>query len=159
MQRKTVAHDLITSYLWKCFEKAKVFPDKPVSYNRVACSRIKFSIIIELVSLGEDSLDSIAHCYSKHGIKVCKKHYIQFFSNTKATELSWKSYERCRTLTKEEKKASNTHLKLLVKKTIKKWYKDFKSYHKVHFNVNVTDKGLEEILERFQHERTLRKDG
>ena len=125
----------------------------------MACSRIKFSIITELVSLGEDSLDSIAHCYSKHGIKVCKKHYIQFFSNTKATELSWKSYERCRTLTKEEKKASNTHLKLLVKKTIKKWYKDFKSYHKVHFNVNVTDKGLEGILERFQHERTLRKDG
>ena len=106
--KKTVmAHNLITSRLSKCFNRAKVYPDKPSSYHRVSCSRIRFSIIMELVSLGEDSLNFIAHCYGKHGVEVCKKHYIQFFSNQKAAELSWKAYERCRTLFKEEQKAAN----------------------------------------------------
>ena len=117
--KKTVmAHNLITSCLSKCFDRGKVYSDQPWSYYRVSCSRIRFSIITELVSLGEDSLDSIAYCYGKHGVEVCKKHYIQFFSNQKATELSWKAYKRCTTLTKEEQKAADTRLEPLAKKSL-----------------------------------------
>ena len=170
LKKNIMAHNLITKHLSKCFEKAQVFADKPASCNRVSCSRIRFSINTELVALGEDSLNSIAHCHGKHRAEVCKKYYIQFFSNRKAGELSWKSYERCRTLTKEEEKASNTCFKLLVKKAlptfkvVHKWYihkryKDLKSYHKVYSNVDMTEKGLEEILKPFQYERALRKDG
>ena len=88
-----------------------------------------------------------------------------FFSNRKAVELLWKSYEQSRTLTKEEVRASNTCLELLAKKTlptvkaVHKWYKDLKSYPKVHSNIDVMHKGLEEILEHFQHGRTVGKNG
>ena len=97
----TMSHSLITTRLSQCFKKAGIFDNKPGSYKRVSCSRIRFSIITELLVLGEDSLDTIAHCYGKHGVEVCRKHYVQFYSNSKAAELSWKS---CRTLTKEEEK-------------------------------------------------------
>ena len=114
-----------------------------------------------MVALGEDSPDSIAHCYGKHGVEVCKKHYAQFYSYRKAAELSWKSYQRCRTLTKQEEKASNTRLELLTRnvlptfQAIDRWYKNLKSYHKVHSNVDVRDVGLENILERFRDERVV----
>ena len=161
----TVSHSLITARLSRCFEKAGIFKAKPDSYKRVSCSRIRFSVITELVALGENSLDSIAHCYGKHGVDVCKKHYVQFFSDRNAAELSWKSYQRCRALTKGEKKAANTRLELLAKKNlptleqIKRWYKDLKSYHKVHTNTDVTDKGLEKLFESFQRERAVWDNG
>ena len=161
----TISHSLITDRLSRCFEKAGIFKAKPDSYKRVSCSRIRFSIITELVALGENSLDSIAHCYGKHGVDVCKKHYVQFFSDRNAAELSWKSYQRCRALTKGEKKAANTRLELLAKKNlptldqIKRWYKDLKSYYKVHSNTDVTDKGLENLFESFQRERVVWDNG
>lgn len=161
----TMSHSLITTRLSKCFEKAGIFDNKPESYKRVSCSRIRFSIITEFVALGEDSLDTIAHCYGKHGVEVCKKHYVQFYSNMKGAELSWKSYQKCRTLTKEEEKASATRLELLTKKVlptfqaIDRWYKRIKSYHKVHSHVDVTDVGLENLLERFRDERIVKDNG
>ena len=82
----TLSHNLITKRLSKCFERAGIFENKPESYKRVSYSRIRFSIITELVAPGKDSLDSIAHCCGKHGVEVCKKHYVQFFSNRKAAE-------------------------------------------------------------------------
>ena len=100
-----MSHSLITTFMSKCFERAGIFEGKPGSYKRVSCSRIRFSIITELVALGENSLYSIAHCYGKHGVEVCKKYFAQFYSNREAAELSWKSYQRCRTLTKEEEKS------------------------------------------------------
>ena len=160
-----MSHPLITNRLSKCFERGGVFANKPEAYKRVSCSRIRFSIITELVALGEDSLDSIAHCYGKHSVEVCKKHYVQFYSNRTAAELSWKAYKRCRTLTKEEEKAVNKRAELLSKKKlpairdIQKWYKELRSYHKVHANVDVTDKGLENIIEGFIRERAVRDDG
>ena len=160
-----MSHSLITACLSKCFERAGIFDGKPESYKRVACSRIRFFIITELVALGEDNLDTIAHCYGKHGVEVCKKHYVQFYSNRKAAELSWKSHQKCRTLTKEEKKASKTHFELLTKKVlltfqaIDKRYKRLKSYHKVYSHVDVTDVGLENILQQFRDERTVKDNG
>lgn len=148
-----MSHSLITTRMSKCFERAGIFEGKPGSYKRVSCSRIRFSIITELVALGENSLYSIAHCYGKHGVEVRKKYFVQFYSNREAAELWWKSYQRCRTLTKEEEKASNTHLELLAKKVlptfwaIDKWYNNLKSYHPVHLHVDVRDVGLENIIE------------
>ena len=139
-----MSHSLITNRLSKCFGKAGILENKPEAYRRVSCSRMRFSIITELVALREDSLDSIAHCYGKHGIEVRKKHYVQFFSNREAAELSWKSYESCRSLTKDEETLVNKPLELLEKRSlptaqqIEKWYKELKSFHKVHSNVNVT---------------------
>ena len=160
-----MSHPLITNLLSKCFENGGVFSSKPEAYKKVSCSRIRFSIITELVALGEDNLDSIAHCHGKHNMEVCKKHYVQFYSNKTATELSWKAYERCKTLTKEEQKAVNKRAELLSKKKlpairdIQTWYKELRNYHKVHANVDVTDKGLENILEGFIRERAVRDDG
>ena len=157
----TISNSLITDRLSKCFEKAGIFKAKPDSYKRVSCSRIRFSIITELVALDESSLETIAHCYGKHGVEVCKKHYVQFFSDQSAAELSWKSYQQCRVLTKEEEKAAKTRLELLAKENfptleqIKPWYKDLKSYHKVHANKDVTDKGLENLFESFERERIV----
>ena len=94
-------------------------------------------------------------------MEVCKKHYVQFYSNKTATELSWKAYERCKTLTKEEQKSVNKRAELLSKKKlpairdIQTWYKELRNYHKVHANVDVTDKGLENILEGFIRERAV----
>ena len=161
----TLSHNLITKRLSKCFERAGIFENKPESYKRVSYSRIRFSIITELVALGKDSLDSIAHCCGKHGVEVCKKHYVQFFSNRKAAEWSWKSYERCKTITKEEKKAANKRLELLSKKKlpsptqIEKWYKEKKSYFKVHSNVDIAVRELENIFQRFHDERIVRDNG
>ena len=79
--------------------------------------------------------------------------------------MSWKSYQRCRTLTKEQEKASTKRLELLAKKVlstisvIKRWYKEFRSYHKVHLRVDVTDVGLGNILDRFHSERLVHDDG
>ena len=43
---------------------------------------------------------------------------MQFYSNRNAAELSWKSYKRCRTLTKEEEKVVNKRAELLSKKKL-----------------------------------------
>ena len=88
-QAVQMSYSLILNRLLKCFEKG--------------------------VALGEDSLDSMAHCYGKH-VEVCKKHYVQFYSNRMAAEHSWKSYKCCRTLTKEEEKVANKRIELLAKK-------------------------------------------
>ena len=147
-----MSHSLITPCMSKCFERAGIFEGKKGSYKRVSCSRIRFSIITELVALGENSLYSIAHCYGKHGVEVCKKYSVQFYSSREVAELSWKSYQRCRTLTKEEEKGLNTLLELLAKVlptfwAIDRWYNNLKSYHQVHLHVNVRDVGLENIIE------------
>ena len=39
----------------------------------MTCSRIYFSVITELISPGEDSLDNIAFFFGKHSKEVCKK--------------------------------------------------------------------------------------
>ena len=84
-------HTNVSQCLTQTFGKAGVFPSSK-TFNSVSPSRLRFSITTELVSLGEDNLDNIAFCFAKHGKGVCKKIYIQFFSNREAARLSWKCY-------------------------------------------------------------------
>ena len=128
--KSELLHNVITSQLSKCFQKAGVFENKPLAYKRVSHSRIRFSITTKLVVLIEDNLGSIAHFYGKRGVEVCRKHYIQFYSNRKAAELSWKSCNMNRMVSKQEKKALDTRLQMLSKKKlpsptqIDKWHKE-----------------------------------
>ena len=160
----TISHSLITDRLSKCFEKAGIFKAKPDSYKRVSCSSIRFSIITELVALGESSLETIAHCYGKHRVEVCKKHYVQLFQ-IKALQSYPGKVTNSVGLLQKRKRKQQTRLELLGKKNfptleqIKPWYKDLKSYHKVHANKDVTDKGLENLFESFERERIVWDNG
>ena len=96
-------HSLVSKCLTRSFEKAEVF--RKDGYKNVSPSRIRFSAITELVMLGEDTLDNIAHCFAKHSTQTCKKFYVQFFSNREAACLSWKSLQMFTNIAKEEQKA------------------------------------------------------
>ena len=96
-------HSLVSKCLTRSFEKAEVF--RKDGYKNVSPSRICFSAITELVMLGEDTLDNIAHCFAKHSTQTCKKFYVQFFSNREAARLSWKSLQMFTNIAKEEQKA------------------------------------------------------
>ena len=68
----TMIQSLVTTHFSKCFERAGVFEGKPELYKRVSRSRIRFAIIRELVTLGEDSLDSLHTATVSIGWKCAK---------------------------------------------------------------------------------------
>ena len=39
---------------------------------------------MELICLGKEDLDSVAHCFGKVSLETCKKFYVQLFSNMEA---------------------------------------------------------------------------
>ena len=96
-------HSAVTKNLTLAFKKAKVFDENSSIFKSVSCTRNRFSVITELVSMGDENLDNIAHCFAKHGKEVCKKFYVQFFSAREAARLSWKCYQIYQPITKEEK--------------------------------------------------------
>ena len=63
---------MVSQCLTRSFEKSEVFQGKE-SFPRMSCSRIRFSIITELICLGTEELENIAHCFAKHDKKVCKR--------------------------------------------------------------------------------------
>ena len=71
----------------KTCEGSRIFEGKKEIYKRMTCSRILFSVISELLCLGEDSLDNIAFCFGKHSKDDCKKDYIQFYSTRDAAKV------------------------------------------------------------------------
>ena len=73
-------------------------------------------MITELVCLGEDSLDNIAYCFGKYTKEVCKKFYVQFWSNREAARLSWKVHQMVNM--ENEGKAINLREKILDQKKI-----------------------------------------
>ena len=77
-------------------ERSGIFQNiEEEAQKRTSTSQIRFSVITELVCLGEDSLDNIAYYFGKHTKKVCKKFYLQFWSNREAARLSWKVHQMC----------------------------------------------------------------
>ena len=59
--------------LIKTCERTGIFQSEEEVCKRMTCSRIYFSVITELISPGEDSLDNIAFFFGKHSKEVCKK--------------------------------------------------------------------------------------
>ena len=96
---------LVSKCLTRFFEKAEVFNKE--SHINASSSRIHFSVITELITLGEDTLDNIAHCFAKHSTETCKKFYVQFFSNRKAVRLSL-SLCKCLCLLEKKRKKQLT---------------------------------------------------
>ena len=120
-------------------------------------SRIRFSVITELIMLGEATLDNIAHCFAKHSTQACKKFYVQFFSNKEAARLSWKSLQMFTNIAKEEKKAIKIRERKLCKTSIlssekiKSWYKDIRNVLKLSDDLDLTDKALEALINQFKN--------
>lgn len=95
-------HSLVSKCITRSFGKSQVFLETK-RYANVSSSRIRFSVITELIMLGEDTLDNIAHCFAKHSKETFKKFYVNFSSKREAARLSWKSLQMF-TLIKEEEK-------------------------------------------------------
>ena len=75
---------VVSQCLTRAFGRSKVLLGVKNRFNNISLSGIRFSAITELICLGNESLDSVPHCFAKHGTKV------QFFSNREAARLSWK---------------------------------------------------------------------
>ena len=155
-------HSLVSKCLTQSFEKAKVFNKK--RYPNVSPSRIRFSVITELIMLGEDTLDNIAHCFAKHSAQTCKKFYVQFFSNREAARLSWKSWQIFKPIAKEEEKAIRMRQSKLSKTSIptpekiKSWYKQLQNVLKLSEDLDLDDKGLDALIAQFSNEMQLNED-
>ena len=155
-------HSLVSKCLTRSFEKVEIF--KRNAYTNVSPSRIHFSVITELIMLGEDILDNIAHCFAKHNTQTCKKFYVQFFSNREAERLSWKSLQMFTNIAKEEEKAIKLRESKLCKtsiptsKKIKSWYKDIRNILKLSDDLDLTEKGLEALINQFKNEMRVDED-
>ena len=69
--------------LTRTFEKSQVFCYVENRYKNVSPSRLRFSVITELICLSNEDIDSVAHCFVNLSVETCKKFHVQFFSNRK----------------------------------------------------------------------------
>ena len=101
-----MSHSLVSKCLSQSFEKSEVFLGKNGKRGEFpnVSHRGCFSVITEIIMLGEDSLNNIAHCFRKHSKETCKKFHVQFFSNREAARPSWKSLTMFTPINKEEEK-------------------------------------------------------
>ena len=78
--KKTVSSQMKPSLVSQCltrpFEKSRVFCHVENEYQNIFSWRLRFSIIMELICLGKEDLDSVAHCFGKVSIETCKKFYV-----------------------------------------------------------------------------------
>ena len=109
-------HTTLSKCLTKTCKRTGIFQTEEEVFRRMTCSRIRFSVIMELVSLDEDNLDNIAFCFGKHSKEVCKKSYVQFWSTRATARLSWKCHQIYNT--DKEKKAVELRENILENKTI-----------------------------------------
>ena len=157
-----INHSLVSKCLTRSFEKAEVFEED--SYKSVPQSKIRFSVITQLIMLGEDTLDNIVHCFVKHSTETCKKFYMQFYSNREATCLSWKSLRMFTNIAKEEEKAIEIRQTKLSRsvipslENIKLWHQDIRNILKLSEDLDLSNKGLETLIEQFKNELRVNED-
>ena len=153
---------LVSQCLTRTFEKSKVFCHVENKYKNVSPSRLRFSIITELICLNNEQLYSVAHCFGKVSTETCKKFYVQFFSNMEAARLSWKCINLFSTSGNNEK-AANLREKLIEKARIpnstkiREWYNQLLNSlkHKGLPEEDISDTGLEEVIRQFDNEENL----
>lgn len=125
---------VVSQCLTRAFGRSKVLLGVKNRFNNISLSGIRFSAITELICLGNESLDSVPHCFAKHGTKVCKRFYVQFFSNREAARLSWKCTNLFTHVNQDEEKTVSLREKLLSKAKvpnstkIKKWCEEIRIY-------------------------------
>ena len=128
---------------------------KEGAQKRMNASRIRFSVITELVYMGEDSPDNIAYCFGKHTKEVCKKFYVQFWSNREAARLSWKVHKMYNS--EKDTKAIQLREEILEDKkipdanNIKRWITNRINKLKLS-GTDVEDQGLMNLVKRFRDE-------
>ena len=153
-------HTTLSKCLTKTCKRTGIFQTEEEVFRRMTCSRIRFSVIMELVSLDEDNLDNIAFCFGKHSKEVCKKSYVQFWSTRAAARLSWKCHQIYNT--DKEKKAVELRENILENKTIPE-VDDIETWISNRINVlklpgtEVQDPGLIDLVKRFKAELHFRK--
>ena len=101
-------HTTLSNCLTKTCERTGIFQTEEEVYKRMTCSGIHFSVITELVSLGEDSLDNIAFCFCIP--KKCVKN-VRFWSTREAARLSWKCHQMYTTDKKKQQNFEKISLK------------------------------------------------
>lgn len=150
-------HSLVTKCLSQSFEKSQVFLEKK-RFASVSPSRLRFLVITELIMLGEDTLDNIAHCFAKHSNETWKKCYAQFFSNREAARLSWKYLQIFTPIKEEEKRAIEmrqskfSQSSIPTAEKVKSWYQEIRNVLKLLKDLDLTDKGLEALIKEFSNE-------
>lgn len=149
-------HNTLAWCLTATCERSGVFENVADSIiKRMSTSRIRLSVITELVCLGEDSLDNIAYSFGKHTKEVCKKFHVQFWSNREAARLSWKVHQMVNT--ENEGKAINRKEKKLDQKKIRQ-VKDTEQWITNRINTlklagtDVDDPGLMDLVRKFKDE-------
>ena len=115
-------HLAISNAMTSAFLKANI-----LDCSCVSCYRIKMSVLTEIVSLGKESIFNIASCFAKHTEKVCKKYYIQHYSEREAARLSCSCYNMYKPLEDIQKpakvrKTAIAKAALPKSGTIKKWF-------------------------------------
>ena len=142
-------HSAISNGMTSSFHKANVFKD---TNTRVSCSRIRMSVLTEIVTLGSENISTIASYFGKHSEKVCKKH-VQHYSEHEAARLSWKCYKMYKT--KEDmKKAAEVPNKAIQKaritcaRKIQKWMEEIIRKIQLLTNFTIEDTNVMKELEK-----------
>lgn len=111
------------------------------------------SVLTEIVSLRSENISTIASCFRKHSEKVCKKHYVQHYSEREATQLSWKCYKIYKP--KEDmKKAAEVRNKAIQEaripsaKKIQKWMEEIIRKIQLLTNFTIEDTNVMKELEK-----------
>ena len=108
---------------------------------------------------------SSLNCFAKHGKKVCKHLYVQFWNNREAVRLSWKCHNMFRLLSDTDKQAVEQRESVLSKKAlptssdIQRWYDQKRNLTKVTSRLDARDEGLENMIKSYSNERLLKDDG
>ena len=121
----------------------------------VSCSRMS-----KLVKIGKESMSTIANCFAKHSEKVCKRFYVQHYSERAAARISWECYQRYKPQ-EDLKKASQFKSAALQNKAmpssriIKKWIQDLIDRIRLHTNVTIEDGNLVKELSKLGKEQGI----
>ena len=108
-------HSAISNSLTAIFKKALVSDKKDSS--RTSCSGIRMSVITEIVSMGQENTSTFATCFAKHSESVCKKYYVQHYSEREAARISWSCYQKYST-SDDIKKAAKIRQKIVDKQPV-----------------------------------------
>ena len=152
MDQSAIANAMAAS-----FHKAEVFKNKQ---ERVSCSTIRMPVLTEIVSLGKENMSTIANCFAKHSEKVCKKYYVQNFSERAASRISWDCYIRYKPQADVKKAAKLRSAAIKRSQTpsvraIKKWIQDIVNRIGLYSNVTVVDDNLMKELNKLDLEQGI----
>ena len=113
------------------------------------------SVITEIVSIGKENISTLATCFAKHSEAVCKKYYVQHFSEREAARISWSCYNMYKT-TDDVRKASKIRADVIKKrpmassKDIKCWMKEIINKIKLLTNITIEYANLLKELENME---------